>query len=211
MKLVLSLFLLTLAVGASPGATQPGAQPTRATVAKSANAKPSTRVPTAAVIGKQPTTPLPGGTSTAATQPPAQPAPTSSVTLDAYIAALASDVPLTKDEQTDVKTYYLDDGAKLQAILNDPSLSPFDQTQQVDALRDSLDARVEALLGDPSRQSQFVRVERNYRVALVELAAKGGLVPGAKHPIVPEPTATTPAQADKPAPGIPRVDAVPGT
>jgi hypothetical protein len=140
-----------------------------------------------------------------------KPSPGSSVTLDAYITQLASDVPLSKEEQTDVKTYYLDDGAKLQDILNDASLSPFAQTQQIDALRDTRNAKIAALLDDPGRAAQFSQLERNSRVALIELAAQGGLVPKSAPPHVPEPTATTPAQAEKPTPAIPRQDAAPGT
>jgi hypothetical protein len=210
MKLFLSLLFITASAFAA-SAEQPSPHAPNHPIAKSGNAKPSTRVPTAVVIQKPVPLPVPGGTSAAAAQPATKPVPAGSVTLDAYISALASDVPLSKDEQTDVKTYYLDEGAKLQAILNDASLSPLEQTQHVDFLRDALNLHVAALLGDPDRAAQFARLERSYRVSLIDLAAQGGLVPTSTPPQVPEPTATTPAQAEKPTPGIPRQDAVPGT
>jgi cytoskeletal protein RodZ len=163
--------------------------------------------PHAAVPASTPTpTPVTKTPETSAT-PPASPippatTPTSSLTLDAYIADLADQVPLAKNEQTDIKTYYLNDGAKLQAILNDASLSPLTQEQQIDDLRNARNAKIEALLSDVGRQSVFLKLEGNYRVALVELAAQGGLVPSSPPPNVPQPTATAPAQADKTAPGM---------
>jgi hypothetical protein len=160
----------------------------------------------------------------ATTQPPAAPAapapapapsssaptPTSNVSLDAYIADLADQVPLSKTEQTDIKTYYLDDGAKLQSILSDASLSPLTQEQQIDALRDDRNAKIAALLADVGRQAEFLKIESSYRVALVELAAQGGLVPTAPLPNVPQPTSTPPADASKSNPNSPRADAAPG-
>jgi hypothetical protein len=177
---------------------------------KPAPAKPETTSNPAPGTAKPPAAQS-SAASAAPAVPDAKPTPGSTVTLNAYLSQLASDVPLSKDEQNDVKTYYLDDGAKSQDILNDASLSPFAQTQQIDALRDTRNAKIAALLDDPVRAAQFSQIESSYRVALVELAAQGGLVPKSATPKVPEPTDTTPAQAEKPAPGIPRQDAVPGT
>ena len=165
-----------------------------------ANPKPPTAPGKPADTAKPPAAP--------ATPPPPAPAPASApaatptLTLDAYIADLASNLPLSKTEQTDVKTYYLNDGVKLQSILSDDSLSPLTQEQQIDDLRNTRNAKIEALLADVGRQSEFLKIEANYRVALVELAAQGGLVPSAPTPNVPQPTATPPNQADKTAPGM---------
>jgi hypothetical protein len=128
------------------------------------------------------------------------PAPVSAAgkaTLDGYIQALTDQLSLSKDEQKDIKTYYLDDGAPLSTILNNASLSPFQQTRQVDDLRDTRNAKIEALLRDVDRQQAFLKVEADYRVALTELAANGELVPTSPPPRVPEPTATPPAEAGK--------------
>lgn len=101
------------------------------------------------------------------------PAPSNGVTLDAYLKALSDAVTLSKDQQTNIKSYYLSDGAKMQAILNDPSLSPLQQTQQIDALRDRRNDAIEELLPDPRSLAKFREVEAKYRVALVILAANG--------------------------------------
>ncbi len=142
--------------------------------------------------------------------PNATPAPSApakaSATLDAYVADLADKVPLSKDEQTDIKTYYEDDGAKLQAILNDANLSPLQQQEHVDEMRDARNAKIDALLQDVDRQTKFDEVENAYRVALTELAAQGGLVPQTPPPNVPQPTATTPDQAEKTEPASPKAD-----
>jgi hypothetical protein len=119
--------------------------------------------------------PAPSAAAPAAT-PPADTAK-SSVSLDAFVADLAGQLPLSKDEQTDIKAYYQDDGAKIQDILGNASLSPLQQEQQIDALRNTRNAKIEALLKDPDRQALFLQLENGYRVALVQLAAEGGLTP----------------------------------
>lgn len=129
----------------------------------------------------------------APTPAPAAPAPTNGVTLDAYLQALAAAVTLSKDQQTNIKAYYLSDGAKMQAILNDPSLSPLQQTQQIDALRDQRNDTIEELLPDPASVQKFRQVEANYRVALVILAANGQLVSATPAPTAPKPAAATPS------------------
>jgi hypothetical protein len=142
--------------------------------------------------------------------PPAPAAPAKSgATLDAYVADLTDALTLSKDEQTDIKTYYQDDGAKLLAILNDPNLSPIQQQEHVDDMRNVRNAKIGALLQDVDRQGKFLEIESTYRVALIELAAQGQLVPTSTPPNVPEPTATTPAQAEKTPPGVVNADAAP--
>ena len=187
------LFALPLPAAAS---TTNKADKTEATL-KPATGKPAQKATTAVLNG--------GGVKASAEEIPPAPAqaptpvppPTGKATLETYLAALADEMTLSKDEKTDIQTYYLDDGAKLNGILNNDSLSPLEQTRQVDALRDARDAKIRALLGDVTRQEAFAKVEAEYRVALVELAAKGGLVPKTPPPRVPEPTAATAAQADK--------------
>jgi hypothetical protein len=151
----------------------------------------------------------------ASTPPPVAPAaaapPKTGLTLDTYVAALGDELPLSKDEQTDIKVYYEDDGAKLKGILDNAALSPLEQQQQVDDLRAARDAKIDALLEDVGRQAKFAQMEQDYRVALVELAARGGLVPASPPPIVPDPTGTTPAQAEKNPPGNPKTDASAGS
>jgi hypothetical protein len=163
---------------------------------------PAFAAPTASspAANPKPNDAAPAAAAPAAPAPPPAAAPT--LTLDAYIADLASNLPLSKTEQTDIKTYYLNDGAKLQSILSDASLSPLTQEQQIDDLREARNAKIAALLADVGRQSEFLKIEADYRVALVELAAQGGLVPTAPTPNVREPTATPPSQADKTAPGM---------
>jgi hypothetical protein len=121
---------------------------------------------------------------------PAKPAPTpaSGITLDAYMKALTAAVSLSKDQQTNIKSYYLGDGAKMQAILNDASLSPLQQTQQIDALRDRRNDTIEELLSDAAAQQKFLQVEAKYRVALVILAANGGMA-SSTTPSMPKPAA----------------------
>ena len=170
---------------------------------KPASGKPAQKSITATVPGGAV---QPSSGKTPAASPPSTQAPSvattaapSGVTLDAYIDALADKLSLTKSEKTDIKTFYLEDGAKLQAVLNDATLSPLEQTRQVDDLRNSRNSKIDALLRDVDRQQVFDRLEADYRVALIELAAAGGLVPATPPPNVPHPTATPPGQADKTA------------
>jgi hypothetical protein len=154
------------------------------------------------VIPKGTSTPAPPpAANTAATPPPAAPAK-SDVALDNYLSALNEQLALSKDEQTDIKAYYQEDGPKLQAILNNASLPPMDQQRQIDDLRNARNAKIEALLRDVDRQTRFLELEESHRVELVELAAEGGLTPSSPPPNVPQPTATPPAQADKTKPGV---------
>jgi hypothetical protein len=54
------------------------------------------------------------------------------------------------------------------------------------------------LLIDPARQTAFRGVEAEYRVALDELAAVGGLTPVSKPPIAPSPSDVSPADVSVP-------------
>jgi 2-oxoglutarate dehydrogenase E2 component (dihydrolipoamide succinyltransferase) len=186
---------LPLAAATKPGADTPSPAPKPAknkdTQAATAAAAPGGATKPAAATTPAPATPAPVAA-------PAAASPAGNASLDAYISALNDTLKLSKDEKQDITTYYLDDGAKLQQILNDPSLSPMQQTAQVDDLRNTRNAKIEALLRDVDRQVAFLKIEAVYRVALIELAADGGLVPAAKPPNVPEPTATPPAQAPAP-------------
>jgi glucose/arabinose dehydrogenase len=164
-------------------------------------------VATASVPAKSAPAPTPPAAAPAPTPAPTPSAP--SLTLDAYVADLADQLALSKDEQTDIKAYYQEDGARMQTILNDPSLSPLQQQQQIDDLRDARNGKIEALLKDVDRQAKFLQLEGAYRVALVELATQGGLVPTSTPPNVPQPTQTPSAQASKPQPGTVNADAAP--
>jgi hypothetical protein len=162
---------LAAATTTPPPAPAKPATPTPKTHASASAHKPSSAASKPAVAAAQAATPTP---------PPAPapaPAPKPTVTLDDYMAALTAALSLSKDEQTSVRTSYLDDGPKLQDILNDPSVSPLEQTQEVDALREARNEKIEALLHDAGRQQKFLQVEANYRVALIELAADGGFFP----------------------------------
>jgi hypothetical protein len=183
MKLFFFLTFAALAAGPVLAAQPSPSHATNGTIPKSHISQPVATGALAPVTGKAGTA---GGPMQAPSAPATAKPASASLTLDAYVAAL-------------------------QDILNDASLSPFAQMQQVDALRDTRNAKIVALLDDAGRAAKFGQVESDYRVALVELAAQGGLVPGSRPPNVPEPTATTPAQAEKATPGISRQAAVPGT
>ena len=143
--------------------------------APATNAAPTAPAPankTAADKTTAPTTPVPAPAPVAA---PAAP----TVTLDAYINELKSGLKLSDSETKQIEGYYVNDGAALQNILNDDTLSPLQQAQKVSDLRDARNAKIEALLFDFDRQQKFLKIEANYRVALTLLAADGGLVAAA--------------------------------
>jgi hypothetical protein len=102
---------------------------------------------------------------------------------DNYLDDLNDAVGFSPEEKTEISHYYTADGAALKNILDDSSLSPLQQNQQVDDLRQKRDAKIDALLTDPTRRHAFYEVEARYRVALVEFAANGGFAsttPGTK-------------------------------
>jgi hypothetical protein len=117
--------------------------------------------------------------ATALAAAPAKKAPP---VLDAYLKDLDDTLGLSANEKTEIQNYYLTDAPKLTGILNDPTLSPLQQEQQVADLRDERNAKIEALLEDTDRRHEFFQVEAAYRVALIEAAADGTLVPGAPSP-----------------------------
>ena len=212
MKKLLPLFGLAACLhlpAAADTTKEPVATPARnRTMPKEHMSSPAPTQAMATIPAKSGTPTPPPTEVPAATPPPSVPAK-ASATLDAYVADLADKLPLSKSEQTDIKTYYQDDGARMQAILNDPNLSPLQQQEHIDGMRDVRNAKIDALLQDADRQAKFAQVEDAYRVALVELAAQGGLVPQTTPPNVPEPTATTPAQAEKNPAGTSNADAAP--
>ena len=117
--------------------------------------------------------------------------------LTSYLDDLSSTLKLSASEKTDIKGYYEADSVPLQNILNDPAISPLKQAQQVSDLRNARNAKIEALLADADRQRDFFQVEANYRVALIESAARGGLTPpGAAPAAVPTPADTAPGDAN---------------
>jgi len=113
----------------------------------------------------------------AATPPATAPASAKPASkLDGYMDELAAALKLTDAEKKKIEGYYFDDGVQLQTILNDDTLSPLQQVQEVSGLRDARNVKIEALLDDLDRQHEFPEIEARYRVALTELAANGGLV-----------------------------------
>jgi hypothetical protein len=117
-----------------------------------------------------------------ATAPSSPVAKASGALLDKFISDLSDAVKLSDDDKKEIQSYYQADGPTLQKILNDPSLSPLQQADQVADLRDKRDAKIDTLLQDPARQHEFYEVEAGYRVALTEAAADGGLSPAPPAP-----------------------------
>jgi hypothetical protein len=122
---------------------------------------------------------------------PSQPA---ELKFDDYLKDLTDRLKLSDDEKKEIESYYLADSTLLKNILNNDSISPLQKTRQVSDLRDTRNARINALLQDADRQQAFIAVEAQYRVALTELAANGGLVSAPPPPLVP-------AQPEKPLGG----------
>jgi len=123
----------------------------------------------------------------AATPPAPAPAP-AGLTLDDYIKDLTAQLNLTDSEKRQIERFYVADGGQVKDILNNDAISPLQQAQQVAAIRDTRNTRIEALLDGLDRQRDFLRIEAKYRVALTELAADGGLV-AAPPPAPPAPAA----------------------
>ena len=105
---------------------------------------------------------------------------------------LTTELKLSDSEKQEIESYYVADNEKLKSILNDDSLSPMQQAQQVADLRDARNAKIETLLDTLDRQHEFSQIEPQYRVALTLLAANGGLV---STPAVPAPSTPAPAPA----------------
>lgn len=135
-------------------------------------AAPATNAPPAAAA--------PANKAGATNAPAATQAPASSgLKLDDYFKDLKATLNLSDSEQKQIETYYANDGDQLKTILNNDTLSPLQQAEQVSKLRDTRNAKIEALLHDLERQREFLKIESRYRVALTELAANGGLVASA--------------------------------
>jgi len=118
-----------------------------------------------------------------ATLPAPAPAPVApTVTLDDYMKELKSELNLSASEEQEIQSYYVADGAQLQKILNDDTLSPLQKYQQVSDLRDTRNAKIKVLLNDLDRQQTFADMEAKYRVTLTLLAANGQLVAAAAPP-----------------------------
>jgi hypothetical protein len=166
--------------GSSPPTTTTNAQPsTPAPPQPNAQSAPGAAAPTGSngtTAGGAPATKAPatGAAPGATAATPPKPADT---LLDKYLKELTDTLKLSADEQKEIQAYYLQDGAQLQKILNDPSFSPLQQAQQASDLRDARDTKIEAVLIGADRVQEFYRIEARYRVALTELAAQGGLVP----------------------------------
>ncbi|MCE0523970.1 MAG: hypothetical protein LV480_13760 [Methylacidiphilales bacterium] len=113
----------------------------------------------------------------------ASPAPQAAApfSLNDYIKDLTDELKLSDTEKKEIETYYVNDGPQLQTILNDDTISPLQQAQQVAAIRDARNAKIEMLLNDWRRQNEFLKIEAGYRVALTELAANGGLIATTAH------------------------------
>ncbi len=166
----------------APGAAAPngsnGATPSGTTVTKTSN--------------------TPSKPNSPATPPPA-PSPASkpvATILDNYLKDLGEAFTLSDNEKKAIQSFYLADGILLKNVLNNDSVSPLQQAQQVSDLRDTRNAKIEALLEDVDRQQEFLKVEAHYRVALTELAADGGLIPAGAVPPVAAPTQTPPGKAE---------------
>jgi hypothetical protein len=129
-----------------------------------------------------------------AKNPPAATKPASPV-LGNYLKDLDDTLKLSAEEKKDIETYYLADGVELKNLLNDSSLSPLQQAQQVSVLRDQRDDKIANLLADLDRRREFFQVEAKYRVALTEAAADGALVPAQTPAPAPAPTGAAPGQA----------------
>jgi hypothetical protein len=171
----------------------PGAQAANGSNGVNLNGQPITKSPNTPKKPEQSASAAPASTNSASATPPPKPA---NAIFETYLKDLNDTLKLTPDVQKDIQTYYETDGPHLKDILNDPSLSPLQEDQQVSDLRDQRNAKIVALLQDPDRQREFFKVEAGYRVALIESAADGGLVPAQTPAPAPAPTQTTPGQAE---------------
>jgi hypothetical protein len=176
----------------APSASSGGNDPAKATTKALTTPPASTPAdPVAATPHPAPApAAAPAGTTPAA---PASPAANKASVplLDKFISDLSDAMKLSDDEKKGIQSYYVADAPALQKILNDATLSPLQQAEQVADLRDKRDAKIDALLEDPIRQHEFYKVEANYRVAMTEDAADGALVPPPASPAATPPPAAT--------------------
>jgi hypothetical protein len=157
----------------------PGAQAPNGTNGTTQSGMPVTKAPTSR--HKKAGTPQ-APALTAVASAPAKSLPPAPPILDAYLKELNDTLGLSATEKTEIESYYLTDAPKLNSLLNDPSLSPLQQEEQVSDLRD--------------RRNEFFKVEAVYRVALVDAAADGTLVPATPTPAAPAPSDIAPGEAE---------------
>jgi quinoprotein glucose dehydrogenase len=96
-----------------------------------------------------------------------------SALLDAYLDTLATKLPLSAEEEAAIRAEYLAGAPAVHEAMNDRSLAPLEQQQRVDAIEQARDARIDAQLQDVERRHAFHEIEAEYRVRLVDLAARG--------------------------------------
>ncbi len=152
--------LLCLALLASPAAAAATKAP------KKAPAKPPVETPAAAPVPEEP---LP-------VTDPAVPVPTPKLKVEDFFAEVIETAKLSDHEKKAFEELYFTDGKTLAALLNS-ELSPLEKARQASDLRNQRNAKIEMLLVETDRRHAFLLVESKYRVALLELAAEGGLVP----------------------------------
>jgi hypothetical protein len=170
----------------APGAQGPSGSNGITTAGKPVTKAPNTPPPAAPDPSAAPAPPQAPPSKVAANSPVAK---AGGSILDKFISDLSEAVKLNDDEKKEIQACYQADGATLQKILNDASLSPLQQADQVADLRDQRDAKIDALLQDPLRQHEFYTVEAAYRVALTLFAADGGLAPAPAASTPPPPPA----------------------
>ena len=127
----------------------------------------------------------------AAPTPPPAPAASAPLKLEDYINDLAKTLQLSDTDKKSIEDIYVADGDPMKTILNNDTLSPLQQAQQVSDLRDVRNAKIEAVLTDSTKQHEFLSLEAKYRVALTMLAAADGWV--AAPPPAPAPATNAPA------------------
>ena len=169
----------------------PGAQAPNGTNGITRNGTPVTKAPTHTKKSRTPSAAPAPATAVAAAA-----AKSSPPVLDAYLKELNDTLSLSPNEKSEIQNYYLTDAPKLTSLLNDPSLSPLQQEEQVSDLRDRRNARIEALLEDVDRRHEFFKVEAAYRVALIDAAADGRLAPAAPPAAAPAPSDIAPGKAE---------------
>jgi hypothetical protein len=170
----------------------PGAQSPSGTNGTAQSGNPVTKAPNSPYRKKK----NPSAAAEAATSVAATLAKSAPPVLDNYLKDLNDTLTLSANEKSEIQNYYLTDAPLLNGILNDPSLSPLQQEQQVSDLRDKRNARIEALLEDVDRRHEFFKVEAAYRVALTDAAADGTLVPAPPPPAAPAPSDIAPGEAE---------------
>jgi len=148
-----------------------------------------------------PATPAPTNKPATKTPPPAAPVEaalpvTSKLKATDYFDALANGLSLTDPEKKEITDIYEADGAAIQKIGNDASLSSLQKAQQIADLRDTRNSKIEDILHDIDRKKAFHDVEVVYRVDVTVIALDGQLLP----PPPPAPAIPAPAPAAAPTP-----------